>query len=148
MFNLIEWIYLRQKNNLAYYDSLTGCKSRLFYDRMIELEYGSMDITVIVVDVDDLKYINDTYGHNYGSEVIRSVAEKLKKIDGAYDVCRIGGDEFVVIGKYGMSDNCIKHIDDISYGIYNKDGGTSVHDAVHSADVDMYSMKNRKKRCT
>lgn len=57
-------------------------------------------LTVLFIDVDGLKMINDTYGHNEGDWTIKSIADAIALACGPLDVCgRIGGDEFVVIGR-------------------------------------------------
>ena len=57
-------------------------------------------LTTIFVDMDDLKPINDTYGHKDGDIAIKSVAEAIVSSCGSIDICgRIGGDEFVVVGR-------------------------------------------------
>ena len=51
------------------------------------------------MDLDGLKYINDTYGHKEGDFAIKSVAEVISASCGPTDICgRLGGDEFVVLG--------------------------------------------------
>ncbi|HRP69275.1 MAG TPA: EAL domain-containing protein [Turneriella sp.] len=89
--------------NLTLYDSLTGLPNRkLFYDRLEHailssertLEYGAL----YLIDVDNLKNINDTAGHTSGDFFLTVVAERLsaaiKEID---TVARLGGDDFAVI---------------------------------------------------
>ena len=50
-----------------------------------------------MIDVNGLKYINDTYGHSYGNELIIAVSRVAAEVFGRESVYRIGGDEFVVI---------------------------------------------------
>ena len=57
-------------------------------------------LSVIFIDVDGLKVINDTYGHSEGDATIKAVSEAIESCCGSMDVCgRIGGDEFVAIGR-------------------------------------------------
>ena len=57
-------------------------------------------MSVIFIDVDGLKVINDTYGHKEGDATIKGVSESIELSCGSMDVCgRIGGDEFVVVGR-------------------------------------------------
>lgn len=88
---------------LAYHDSLTGLSNRsFFYDRLMiavanAARYQSR-LAVMFLDLDGFKEINDTYGHDTGDEVLKAVAEKLKKIMRKGDtVARMGGDEFTLI---------------------------------------------------
>ena len=58
------------------------------------------ELSVIFIDVDGLKMVNDTYGHSEGDLIIKAVAETIESSCGSLDVCgRIGGDEFVVVGR-------------------------------------------------
>ena len=93
---LIEKLYLMQKDNLVYYDSLTHVKTRMYYDRVCKIKYLKYKCYIMFVDIDSLKKINDTQGHQQGNVVIQRVAQQLNSLEGLYDVCRIGGDEFVM----------------------------------------------------
>lgn len=85
---------------LTYYDSLTGVKNRTFYDKQIEElnTINNIPIGVIVCDLDNLKIINDSIGHDKGDEVIKTTGSLLKSIENEHiSISRIGGDEFVVL---------------------------------------------------
>ena len=83
----------------ATHDALTGLYNRKTYENAKSDIIGK-DIAMILVDIDDFKHINDTFGHSTGDEVLKRVAEALR---GSFrledDICRIGGDEFAVIMK-------------------------------------------------
>ena len=81
--------YLR---NFANIDPLTGLNNRRALDRI-------RDFTgVLMLDIDDFKSINDTYGHDKGDEVIKKIASIIQRTTRAKDcVCRLGGDEFAAI---------------------------------------------------
>jgi diguanylate cyclase (GGDEF)-like protein len=69
-----------------------------FYRELGRLEQNPVDFTVLVVDVDELKSINDRYGHQTGSAAIQTVANVLRHVvRGSHVLARYGGDEFVVI---------------------------------------------------
>lgn len=102
-FNLIEFLYLRQPRNLVYYDSLTGVRSRIYYDREAKRKYRDEKVLIIYVDIDNLKETNDNYGHDVGNKLIRHTANKLKKLPLVYDICRVGGDEFILICNPNMN---------------------------------------------
>lgn len=78
-------------------DGLTGLLSQKSYiNRTMNLR--AEDKMLIVLDVDDFKQINDTYGHLSGDRCLREIAESLKKAYSRYGNCyRIGGDEFCVL---------------------------------------------------
>jgi diguanylate cyclase (GGDEF)-like protein/PAS domain S-box-containing protein len=88
---------LRYRSN---YDHLTGLFNRHYFDEALR-EMDSPDyypLTLILADVDDLKMINDIYGHQEGDVAIRKIAQVLKKecpLDGV--LSRTGGDEFTVL---------------------------------------------------
>lgn len=85
---------------LSTHDALTGLYSRGFFEEEMErLERGRLyPLSIVMVDVDDLKMINDTFGHEAGDNILRHTASILKKTFRADDiVARIGGDEFAVL---------------------------------------------------
>ena len=81
--------YLRDIANI---DPLTGLNNRNALSRI-------RDFTgIMMVDIDDFKSINDTYGHDKGDEVIQKIAHLIKATTRAKDcVCRFGGDEFIAV---------------------------------------------------
>jgi diguanylate cyclase (GGDEF)-like protein len=88
---------------LATIDSLTGCYNRRFFEEAIEHElqrhrrYRS-PLSIIFVDIDRFKSINDSYGHDAGDRVLKFVAEFLtKNVRDADYVIRWGGDEFLLL---------------------------------------------------
>ncbi|RUM55608.1 MAG: hypothetical protein DSY40_03755 [Nautilia sp.] len=81
----------------AYFDSLTGLYTR--YGAKYEFEkIKDKNITILFIDLDHFKEINDSLGHEVGDEVIKEVAKRLKKSVTPKDkVVRFGGDEFIII---------------------------------------------------
>ncbi|MBV1758526.1 MAG: sensor domain-containing diguanylate cyclase [Dethiosulfatibacter sp.] len=80
-------------------DSLTRCQNRFGFDRLLadkaNLEKG---FALLVIDVDDFKIVNDTFGHNVGDCVLKELTEIFRTaIRQSDDLFRIGGDEFVII---------------------------------------------------
>lgn len=146
MFNLIEFLYLRQKGNLVYYDSLTGARSRQYYDMEAKVKYHGKDVLVAFVDVNNLKQVNDNCGHHVGSALLCRIANDLMNISGKKDVCRIGGDEFVIIGEFDAS--LLQSVAGISYGVHCKEKYEDMSSAVKKADENMYKHKatTRRKR--
>lgn len=80
-------------------DPLTSILNRGSFDRILHLyEKDNQRFALLLLDIDEFKRINDTYGHATGDEVIKEVASILSSTFRAVDhVCRIGGDEFAVI---------------------------------------------------
>ena len=104
----VEDIHERRalRERLAYaaiHDPLTGLPNReLFMDRLeVALrrsERGRNDLTVIFLDMDRFKLINDSLGHDVGDQVLRAVADRLSGAMRASDtLARFGGDEFTVL---------------------------------------------------
>ena len=99
-------VSIRQKNRelweLTHRDSLTGLRNRAAYDeewkQLVSLVRGRpVGITVILIDGDHFRAINDSYGHEVGDEVIRIAARCLTRLAGEEDrLYRIGGDEFAL----------------------------------------------------
>lgn len=90
-------------NHLALHDPLTGLPNRrLLEDRLTKAieraERNEARVAVLLIDMDNFKQINDTYGHAVGDEVLRIVATRLQmRIRKADTIARAGGDEFMVI---------------------------------------------------
>lgn len=93
---------IRMKH-MADHDALTGLLNRRRFEK--ELEEAVMgksqlrdDLAVLVVDIDNFKFINDTYGHSVGDQIISRLANVLDgRVRATDTVARLGGDEFVVI---------------------------------------------------
>lgn len=88
---------------LAHYDPLTGLPNRtLLYDRMQQLiawaKRDQKKFSVLFLDLDRFKYINDSMGHGIGDKLLVNVAERLKDCVREGDtISRIGGDEFIIL---------------------------------------------------
>ncbi len=87
----------------AYKDPLTRVGSKVAYDEAVsklQAEMASdpqLQFAIVMVDINNLKYVNDTYGHERGDEYIKGCASIVCNIYKRSSVYRIGGDEFVVI---------------------------------------------------
>ncbi|WP_333607470.1 GGDEF domain-containing protein [Arsukibacterium sp.] len=102
---VLDQLRLHQKlQRFANTDALTGLGNRHYFDKafLAALEQHKADpgqsLAVIVIDVDNLKQMNDHYGHEYGDQLIQLVASKLQQCCREQDViARIGGDEFYIL---------------------------------------------------
>jgi len=93
---------MKQLARLAEQDPLTGLANRRHLDRLFEKRRITRDrrgyVSIIMLDLDHFKRINDRHGHDCGDRVLRAVADVLRDCAGAKDVaCRYGGEEFVII---------------------------------------------------
>jgi diguanylate cyclase (GGDEF)-like protein len=150
-------------------DPLTGVGNRRALDeRMSVARDSGRSVAVIAIDVDNLKVVNDSYGHACGDEVLRRVGQLLKEQCRAEDVvARAGGDEFVVVldnpDERGAPElvERIKIAADreaaqalapwfamlrLSVGQASSTDGTSVSDLLTEADRRMYAEKRRRRR--
>lgn len=86
---------------MASRDQLTGLNNRHKMDEIMKMileQKGRQEIAIAIMDIDDFKKVNDTYGHNAGDEVLKSVAGVVGKVqDKSTFACRWGGEEFLVI---------------------------------------------------
>jgi diguanylate cyclase (GGDEF)-like protein len=85
--------------HLAYHDSLTGLANRaMFLERLTGSLTDGGGPTVMIIDLDDFKPVNDTHGHHAGDTLLRAVAERLAgSVGAAGTVARFGGDEFAIL---------------------------------------------------
>ncbi len=83
----------------SYTDALTGLKNRRYQEEMIaKWIRHKKRFSLIMIDIDHFKQVNDTYGHQVGDEVLKFLAEKMCEVVRSEDVCvRLGGEEFVML---------------------------------------------------
>ncbi len=157
----------RVLERLAYLDTLTQRKNRTsFVKEMQGLNASGKlnNIAIVTFDLNNLKRINDTFGHKSGDSLIIGAADMIQASFGAYGHCfRIGGDEFVAIlrdcsmEKLGSCFNSFeKHIKDyntknrykleIAYGYakYDPEDDT-IFETLNRADQRMYKLKRQMK---
>ncbi|OGQ97541.1 MAG: hypothetical protein A2521_10135 [Deltaproteobacteria bacterium RIFOXYD12_FULL_57_12] len=85
------------------HDDLTGLLNRKFFDETLTREVAlakrhGMDLSLLFLDLDNFKEVNDTYGHKTGDMVLREVAKIIKKeLRGEDIACRYGGEELVIV---------------------------------------------------
>ncbi len=87
----------------ALHDTLTGLPNRAllneeFNRAAAHAKRASKQFAVLLLDLDNFKFINDTYGHDVGDELLKLAASKIRgALRGEDIVCRVGGDEFIVL---------------------------------------------------
>ncbi len=167
---IVDYIKLSQRathyRQLAYRDPLTNCRNRIAYEKDIEDIDTSKNVTVFMADMNNMKEINDTYGHQIGDEVVILSSHCLLKSFG-HSVYRIGGDEFVCIG-YNLTQTEINYLLEafnrecdmvndtipykfclsIGYATYDSIQDRTIHDTIKRADDMMYKVKEALKKST
>ena len=149
----------------ATHDSLTGINNRSVFDELYRTVHSTDDMTLLLIDVDTFKGINDTHGHETGDKVLQRVASTLHTSFRSGDViCRIGGDEFAVILN-GVSaeskdqlNNKLSFVRDklsgetgelpkftLSIGVAFGDSGHSFKALYKNADIALYNIKTTTK---
>lgn len=106
----------RRIEYLAYHDVLTGLPNRtLFNDRMqqaiTQAKRDQSAFSLLFVDLDGFKDVNDTHGHAAGDELLKFVAERLRSCVREGDtVARLGGDEFIVLLRDTATERSLTHV--------------------------------------
>ena len=162
-----------EMKTLAITDSLTEVYNHNFFYTRLEEEFNrtvryETPISLIMMDIDDFKRINDTYGHRTGDHVLKEVADMIKKIVRKTDiVARYGGEEFSVILPHTNLDgaeeeaerireaisshayaNLTKETITISLGVVSYPSGKTIMNAgdfVNLADTALYEAKRSGK---
>ncbi|EGR2796735.1 GGDEF domain-containing protein [Vibrio navarrensis] len=154
---LISFYLYRQSNT----DNLTGLGNR----RSLVQKYGKGipgDLTVLYIDLNQFKPINDTYGHHSGDMVLKRIGQQIRQ-QWSGKAFRVGGDEFILIGKIAQSEveNSLQRFSRFvietdllgmplvitaSVGISRtRKQYMSLQQALHLADVDMYQNKHQQR---
>ncbi|MBX4151358.1 bifunctional diguanylate cyclase/phosphodiesterase [Paenibacillus lautus] len=108
---------------LAYQDTITGLPNRNEMNRFFETNSETEQITILFLDLDQFKAINDTLGHNVGDLLVQEVGKRLRQFIGnGQQVFRIGGDEFLIILKQSdpvyaqhLADDILQRIKNVYY---------------------------------
>lgn len=154
------------------FDGLTGLLNRAFFFTTMEQEIRRSDrmgrgFTTLMLDLDDLKPVNDTFGHQWGDRLLRAVADAIRQTIRFTDAAaRYGGDEFVILlpetdaaGGYVVGEKLRRDIaavtlraadrnvrSTVSVGLVTyPDDGRTIEQLVAAADVAMYESKRRGK---
>ena len=160
-------LYLDYLRTQAYTDSLTHLGNTTAYRERVDelagqIERGDASFWIVVFDINSLKELNDTYGHECGDYYIRGAAQAMQEAFGDESVYRIGGDEFAAIAcdcerpyveariqvVLEAVDSFNAHTEyparlSISYGVacFSAEGDASFTDVFERADEAMYTKK-------
>jgi diguanylate cyclase (GGDEF)-like protein/PAS domain S-box-containing protein len=159
--------YQEKLEYLSLHDQLTGLYNRAFFEEELQRFSRGRDypITIISIDVDGLKQVNDTFGHDRGDKLLKAAAGVLKKSLRRGDLlARVGGDEFAVIlprtdaqagqdAANRIRENIKQHNEkgpdlplSISIGLATApEGGKTLAETFKEADNSMYQDKLKHK---
>ena len=168
IFNAFRARELSQRlSTLAFHDPLTGLGNRrLLQERLTRLlqapRVGNGKVALVLIDLDDFKLVNDSFGHSLGDEVLRAVARRLSSTLRQADMlARLGGDEFVLALEVAGPDDLALVVDRLfrsladpvrvgsmqfsmrmSIGLaLHPDDGDDAESLLRQADTAMYSAK-------
>ncbi len=164
----------RKVNMLAYRDSLTDLPNRLlFADRLeqavMRAQRSRTSMALMLIDIDDFKLVNDSFGHDAGDKLIQAVGKLIaRSLRRADTIARLGGDEFaVIIEGIETADDVISIADNlttilehnvrldeqetytsasIGIAVYPDDGDDATQ-LLKNADTAMYRAKENGKHC-
>lgn len=129
LFTLLSFHSERLLSIAATKDKLTNLPNR-YHVAKYEKEYLSDNRWIAMADIDNFKKINDTYGHNFGDFVLKKLAELMQNEIPDSDICRWGGEEFLIIGKgndidkaYDILDSFRKKVEAFEFSYDN----TTIH---------------------
>jgi len=143
--------------DLASTDALTGLRNRREFERVLS-QTGRDRFALLAIDVDNLKPVNDEFGHEAGDAVLRAVSATLSALLREWDlVARVGGDEFAALLMGATADEAL-HVAErvraamhgvmvphgrarISIGCAAAEAGVEVRDAWHAADAALFRAK-------
>jgi two-component system cell cycle response regulator len=156
---------------LSITDRLTGLYNRTYFEEMLNREELRLrrykrPMAIMMIDINDLKYINDHFGHLKGDMIIKETAKLLRNTCRASDVVtRYGGDEFVILlpettqkGASSLANSLRKVVREwnlsnshqginlnLAFGFASIQNGASLIDAINEADANMYRDKMSQK---
>lgn len=165
---------LQSKNieyeNLASIDALTGLYNRYKFSQLYLSSYESMvqrhnKMSIVLLDIDHFKQVNDTYGHNVGDKTLVEVSQALLRVVRGVDVvCRWGGEEFIILLptatlkeaisiakklQKSVSKVKIEEVGSItaSFGVSEVREGEEMKDSINRADKALYAAKKSGRNC-
>jgi len=117
---------LDELTRAATVDPVTGLFNRRYFETRIEAEVQrarrqQQDLALLMVDIDDFKRINDTFGHLEGDRALRDVADLLRRGVRIFDVCaRYGGEEFAIVMPGASRQMAVQVAERIRQGVYDR----------------------------
>ncbi len=125
------WFLLMESHRMAYLDDMTKLPGRrALNEKLVGLP---RQYAIAMVDVDHFKKFNDTYGHDMGDKVLKSVAAQLKRFSNPGVAFRYGGEEFTIVFRNN------KHLDDVVNVL------ELVRESISDALVEVFDPKKKKE---
>ena len=160
----------KQIRESAYQDGLTELFNKRYFFETLHLnpKLTELNYSIAMVDIDNFKFINDTYGHPYGDIVLKTITNIIRNSIRANDiVARYGGDEIIIFfNNFTVRDKVIQRVElmreeiertiitsegisssvTVSFGVYSKsDESLSLEEVIKKADDNLYLSKKRGK---
>lgn len=158
---------IERYKELSHKDSLTGLYNRRYFSEILDIELKrakreNSNLSLLFIDIDDFKSVNDNFGHKYGDIILVKFAKILKTEVRETDIIsRWGGEEFVVLlhqkdmkASGAVAERLRKTVENqsfkppitISIGVAIADGNVSLEEIVCLADNALYKAKERKNK--
>ena len=157
--------------NMAYRDTLTKLHNRAYFEENYKDYFESgMNGALLLLDIDNFKYINDIHGHSFGDEILRQFSERLSDVVKNYDksiVARYSGNEFIILldgidekdqikqcvttickaveTPFIINTSILKITASIGITIFPKDG-CEIEQLIQNADIAMYHARRVLKK--
>ncbi|WDE06907.1 diguanylate cyclase [Thalassomonas viridans] len=162
---------LKQQKIKSMQDALTKLNNRAAFDdyfsgQLQEFHQQAYELALVILDLDDFKRINDTYGHTAGDKTLQVMAMTLtKKVSPGAFIARYGGEEFVLVYSGETQEQLLKHLNDLrkhiarlpfkfknnkvsittSIGVTHIKAQDNIHSAFERADKALYQAKDQGK---
>ena len=165
--SVITYIFIL--NDQVYRDGMTGLGNRLSYEKYVQnINHRKRNkLSIIYIDIDEFKNINDQYGHSEGDEAIKTFAKLLSKSFPLRQkkLIRLGGDEFIILLEEKQKEKVVSYIQNLTQNVetynnrgekpyrfkfsYGMVGYTNAHESIYQllerADKLMYEQKESRK---
>jgi diguanylate cyclase (GGDEF)-like protein len=159
--------YIIDLEVMANMDNLTGVFNKHSFERYFDkIINNSNDLSLLFIDLDNFKAVNDLFGHKAGDELLKQLADRMKEcLEEAHFLARFGGDEFVILlpsisnkETYKVAERILKevsapfNINGTNYFVTSSIGishfpenGSTLDELIFAADQAMYKVKRNGK---
>ncbi|NPA52718.1 MAG: diguanylate cyclase [Aquificae bacterium] len=167
VYETLNRFFYNQLKKQAVKDFLTGLFNRRYFEEILKWEIElskryNHPLSIILLDIDNFKKVNDMYGHQVGDRVLREIADVLKKNIRSSDIAaRYGGEEFVILlpetdveGAVKVAEKLRTQIQNLkpngieitaSFGVTKLFGDDTVETFIKRADTALYQAKRKGK---